>query len=25
VQHFAGGHVWNGEVAYPLLERELAG
>ena len=24
VQHFSGGHEWNGDVAYPLLERVLA-
>jgi dienelactone hydrolase len=24
IQHFSGGHEWNGEVAYPLLERVLA-
>jgi hypothetical protein len=23
VDRFDGGHVWNGKVAYPLIEKEL--
>ncbi len=25
VQHFSGGHEWNGAVAYPMLDRVLRG